>query len=323
MKLNYQFNPLLAVAACVIVVAAGVGGFWTFKQVTRPDRPDTCIPENGPNRLAQAASEVPFSNWTDRGEIDVGLYDPVVFVEHGRDYPYRVLASDDDGMVDVYKTRSLTSGPYKLVKSDIEGDEGGSNFNWGRKVDRTYYLFRTLHDEQTELWTGNSLTNLTNHGVVLNESDTGGFYDDETGMWHIYYEAIDVPKSPSGDALVHATSTDARQWAKQGIALNASDKPWHTGDADIHELNGTYYIFFDQTENHPRYHIGLATSQNLSSFDIQGRVPTVCGGDPVVRYAPTEGQWVMLTEYAGSDLEGVGVKISPSPDSVPANESAA
>jgi hypothetical protein len=254
--------------------------------------------------------------WEHQGNLEFGLYDPVIFVEPDREYPYRVLVAPDNRRMDLYRSEDMRE--FERVATDLEGDEFASNFNWGRKVDGRYYLFRTLRENKTELWTGDSLTNLNNRGVVLPEADTGGFYDAETGTWHIYYQqdadSTDDDKfGPNTDLLVHATSQDAVNWTRRGVALNVSDRPWKAGDPDVVRVDDRYYMFVDQTESHPNYHIYLAVSENLSRFESVGRVTETCGGDAKVRYAPTRGEFVMLTEFGGEDISGIGVQTSNGP----------
>lgn len=257
-----------------------------------------------------------WTEWESQGDLPFGLYDPVMFVEPDREYPYRVLVAPDNRKMDLYRSQDMRE--FERVATDLEGDQFASNFNWGRKVDGRYYLFRTLRENETELWTGDSLTNLTNRGVVLEEADTGGFYDAETETWHIYYQkasesADDGDFGPNTDRFVHATSTDAVNWTRQGVALDVSDEPWKAGDPDVIKIDDRYYMFFDQTENHPNYHIHLAVSNNLSRFEPVGRVTETCGGDAKVRYLPTRGEFIMLTEFGGEDISNIGVQTSRGP----------
>lgn len=296
---------LLLVVASLYTLAVQSAGFALFGVGERP--PDSCAPSE--TALA--------SRWTDWSEPEplVGVYDPVLFVEPGRASPYRLLVDDGDGRMDLYESRDFET--FRLVAEDLEGDEFASNFNWGRQVDGVYYLFRTVGEERTELWTGRSLTDLTNRGVVLNESDTGGFYDPETETWHLYYEQKFGAEGENGDALGHAVSTDALHWDRRPLALDVRGEGWQTGDPDVVQVDDTYYLFVDETTEHPRYHVQVAVSENLSSFTPLGRVTDACGGDPVVRYLPDRGEFVMLTEYTGPDIRGVGVRTSAGPGAGP------
>jgi hypothetical protein len=258
-----------------------------------------------------------WATWTPQEELPFGLYDPVIFVEPEREYPYRILVAPPDGQMDLYKSKDMEE--FVKVADAVESAAFASNFNWGRKVDGRYYLFRTLREEQTELWTGPSLQNLTNRGVVLDDADTGGFYDPETETWHIYYQKDTGARTegdqfgPNSDTFGHATSKDALHWTEQPVALNVSDEPWKVGDPDVLRIDDRYYMFFDQTSRHPNYYIHMAVSENLSRFEPVGRVTTTCGGDAKVRYLPTREEFVMLTEFGGDDLAGIGVSTSPGP----------
>jgi len=297
---------LLVVVFQSQVMALGATVLYTF--VDAPG--STCTPTDTP-----MTDE--WTDWESQGDLSFGLYDPVVFVEPDREYPYRVLVAPDNRKMDLYRSRDMRE--FERFATDLEGDEFASNFNWGRKVDGRYYLFRTLRENETELWTGDSLTNLTNRGVVLEEADTGGFYDPETETWHIYYQQSadsaddEGDFGPNTDLFVHATSTDAVNWTRQGVALDVTDEPWKAGDPDVIRIDDRYYMFFDQTENHPNYHIHLAVSNNLSRFEPVGRVTETCGGDAKVRYLPTRGEFVMLTEFGGEDISNIGVQTSPGP----------
>lgn len=296
---------LLLGVASVYTLAVQSAGFAVLGVGERP--PSTCAP-------SETALAPEWTDWSDPEPL-VGVYDPVLFVEPDREYPYRLLVDDGDGRMDLYESRDFDE--FRLVAADVEGAEFASNFNWGRRVDGVYYLFRTVGEERTELWTGRSLTDLRNRGVVLNESDTGGFYDPTTGTWHLYYEEKFGATGENGDALGHAVSTDALHWDRQGTALDVREEDWQTGDPDVVQVDDRYYLFVDETTEHPRYHVQVAVSENLSSFTPLGRVTTACGGDPVVRYLPDHGEFVMLTEYSGEEISGVAVRRSGGPGAGP------
>ncbi|MEF8940624.1 MAG: hypothetical protein V5A22_12310 [Salinivenus sp.] len=248
--------------------------------------------------------------WTEKGG-SVGLNDPVIFVEPAREFPYRMYVHAEGGQ-DLY--RSKDAATWEKVANDVIPSGGGTNFNWGRKgPDGRYYLYRTVQDSVTELWTGSELTDLENEGTVLEEPDTGGYYNPDTDTWHMYYETYPAEGSPCGRGLGHAVSEDGMQWEKRGVALDLRDKTWKTGDPDVVRVGDTYHMFIDYTApDHPRYKIAVATSSDLSSFSLREDPPTTdwLGGDACVRYVPEQERFVMYQEFHGEDTHGVGWGVS-------------
>lgn len=213
---------------------------------------------------------------------------------------------------DLYQSTDLRN--WTKIADDVQDQfgnqistQGGTNFNWGRKVNGTYYLYQSRQDTSMYLYTGTDLANLTNHGQVLDESDGGGFYDDfgdndpNTGLWHMYYEAGTVT-GPSGDALGHATSVDGFTWVKQpNLALDLGPTGWKTGDPDLIKVNDTYHMFIDNTVQHPNYRIAWATSTDLYNWTLQEHaITSFPGGDATVRYLPDTDEFFMYQEYRGT-----------------------
>ena len=254
--------------------------------------------------------------WLSAGD-SVGLNDPVLFVEPHREYPYRMYVHSADGGQDLYKSKNMVR--WQKIADNVIPSGAGTSFSWGRiGPDGKYYLYRTIRDEYTELWVGKTLIELENKGMVLDESDTGGYYDPEERVWHIYYEAKSAG-GPHGDAIGHAVSSDGVNWKKVGIALDVSDKPWHTGDPDIIRVGKTYHMFIDRTaseHDHTRYYIAWATSEDLNNFKLRDeKITDWYGGDACVRFAPTESRFFMYQEFYGADSRGVGYATMPVPSS--------
>ncbi len=261
--------------------------------------------KHGHGVILEQMPDVEAWNWADRGG-SVGQNDPVIFVEPDRAFPYRMYVHSAGGGQDLYKSKDMQS--WEKIADDVIPSGGGTNFNWGRiGPDGRYYLYRTVNDDHTELWVGETLTDITNKGTVLDESDTGGYYDPETETWHTYYETIPT-SGPCGEGIAHATSKDGVHWEKKGVILDFRDKPWHTGDPDVIKIDGTYHMFVDRTApEHPRYHIAWATSENLHDFELRDQPITGWfGGDACVRYAPTEDTFFMYQEFHGENHGGVG-----------------
>lgn len=267
------------------------------------------------NEIGQGAvlpdfPEIQEWEWTEKGP-SVGATDPVLFIEPERAFPYRMYVHADGGQ-DLYKSKDAEN--WTAVERDVLPAGGGTNFNWGRKgPDGRYYLYRTVRDSVTELWVGEKLTELENEGTVLEEPDTGGYYDPEADMWHIYYETYPAEGSPCGRGLGHAVSEDGVRWEKKGVALDIRDKTWKTGDPDVVRIGDTYHMFIDYTApDHPQYKIAVATSSDLSSFSLQEEQPVTSwlGGDACVRYVPKQDRFVMYQEFFGEEHRGVGWAVS-------------
>lgn len=266
--------------------------------------------EGGAGTILSDMNEIEEWTWTEKGQ-SVGLNDPVLFVEPSREFPYRMYVHAEGGQ-DLYKSKDASD--WTKVADDVIPSGGGTNFNWGRKgPDGRYYLYRTVNDSLTELWVGEKLAELENKGTVLNESDTGGYYDPETETWHIYYEAYPAKGSPCGRGIGHAVSDNGTDWEKQDVVLDLRGKPWKTGDPDVVRVGDTYHMFIDYTApDHPRYKVAVATSSNLSSFTLRSDRPVTSwlGGDACVRYVPEQKRFVMYQEFYGEDTHGVGWGVS-------------
>ncbi len=247
--------------------------------------------------------------WHDKGP-SVGSNDPVIFVEPEREYTYRMYVHHDGGQ-DLY--RSKNAADWELVEKNVIPSGGGTNFNWGRKgPNGNYYLYRTVEDEYTELWWGETLTELENKGKVLDEPDAGGYYDPEEQKWHMYYEGIPGKGSPCSVTIDHAVSDDGIHWEKKGIALDVRDQDWKTGDPDVVRIGDTYHMFADRTApDHTSYKIAVATSKNLNKFELREEpITDFYGGDACVRYVPEQNRFVMYVEFYGENHSGIGWGVS-------------
>lgn len=276
--------------------------------------------------------DVTFWSFQDQG-LNVGGYDPVLFVEPQGPYHYMYVGDGgerdtlipDNGVKgqDLYRSEDLKT--WTKVADDVKDQHGniisttlGTNFNWGRKVGGTYYLYQSRSDTAMHLYTGKDLSKLTYRGQVLDESDAGGFYDEATQTWHMYYESGNI-SGPSGDALGHATSKDGIHWTKSNkFALNlgpsGANTGWKTGDPDIIKVNDTYHMFIDNTINHPDYRIAWATSTDLTNWELKEHAITHWpGGDAVVRYLPETNEFMMYQEFRGKGggRKGIGYAIAP------------
>ncbi len=240
-------------------------------------------------------------------------FDPLVFHKrHFDDDQYRVLFKNDPFGVDetqLWKTADFSS--WTQVSASIAGD--ADQFEDHIVLpDGTFVLYQSpTPDGGTSVWTGTELTDLTKQGTPIPEPDGGVFYDRDTGTIHIYTEDQDHTTGPGADKLSHWTTPDddLLDATKRRDAVDVREKPWHTGDPDIIEIEGTYYMFTDNTTNHPNYRIATLRSDNLYDWSIiqENSTPQRSGGDlTVTRH---DGAFVGFTEYdnyADDGTPGVG-----------------
>ena len=233
-------------------------------------------------------------------EADDG-FDPLVFHKHHfSDGQYRVIFKNDPFGIDetqLWKTPDFSS--WTKVANSIAGDADQFEDHIVLS-DGTFVLYQSPNQNGgTSVWTGEELTNLTKQGTPIPEPDGGVFYDEATGTIHIYTEDQDNTTGAGSDKLSHWTTPDddLLDATKQRDALDLTGKSWHTGDPDIIEISGVYYMFTDNTTNHPNYRIAVFRSTNLYDWTlVQNSInPQRSGGDmTVTRY---DGSFVGFTEY--------------------------
>ncbi len=265
-------------------------------------------------RMEQPEDWFPTMVSTDTWAKADGRTDPVLFIDYSQEYLYELVVAtgNEGGNVLKYYHCKEDCGErnnWILVDGNIGDSPSGTAYNWGRKVGDTYYLFKTVSDTWTDVYTGTNLSTLTNR-TRLEETDCGGFYDADTTLWHMYCEDTGVGAQPTAWSLNHLTAynaTDANNWTEVGIAFNATDLGWHTGDPDLMRIGDKYYMFVDKSDTHPTYEIAMLTGDTPDSFEFQRVVTTVNGGDLCIRWFPTENRFIGFTEYTGAGKDVLGI----------------
>jgi len=246
--------------------------------------------------------------------------DVVIIVVKNSIYPYRLICFNNIGTTTdqwLFFRSNDIEGPWELYYTiDVPNQETPQ---WARENETGYwYIYTSYLDSQTRLYIGNpDLTNVTLWGTVFtNLSDSGGFYDPETGLWHIFFEADPVADDPCGWSIGHATSPNGKtDWTfhPHAINLTALGYDWHTGDPDIIKIDDTYYMFVDHTDpsagHHPYYYIHCFKSNDLYNWTEVGQVTFRYGGDACVRYIPEKGKFYMFNEYWNAPQESCGYQI--------------
>lgn len=251
-----------------------------------------------------------------------GTNDTVMFVDMDREYPYTLSALDVGASPTAhYWWRSEEFQEWETVHvyDDHPTDDwgAGTNYQFGRVApDGSFRIYSSFNDDVTTLWEGPDVSSLERVGEVHPDPDCGGFYEPDTGTWHLYYETegeIPYEGGPTANALGHSTSPTGLggDWADQGKIIDLSDVDEHTGDPEVIQVGETYFMFIDWTANHPDYRQAVLTSPDLHDWTFHGQVTDEMGGDFTVRYIPDREEFVALAEFGPGG--GVSVFTSPGP----------
>ena len=128
------------------------------------------------------------------------------------------------------------------------------------------------------------------------------FVLDEGGVWHMFgITDLEPIRGMDGKFFAHATSPEllAPQWQKQAHVLLVQYEEWgelHVWAPHVIKHNGTYYMYYcGGDDDHTKYKIHLATSQDLMHWERHPANPMVVDGfdarDPMIlRY---EEDWIM------------------------------
>ncbi|RDZ53935.1 hypothetical protein C5B91_20220 [Haloferax sp. Atlit-10N] len=240
-----------------------------------------------------------------------GVTDPTFEYDPTRDKPYLLSVNDNNNNTSpLYESSEPNFADRSLVASDITpelSDDVGSNIQNYVKRDGTYYVFTSENDTDAGLYTGDSLANLTRYGVTLpGGSDCGAWEQD--GTWYLFVEGEPYESQPSSDYLrVNTASDPTGPWNDQGVCLDVSGEPWHTGDPNLQIVNGELQMFIDNSEQHPNYRIARCTpdSSDLLSWSVEDEQVTFQGGGDF-DFQDVDGQIKGFVEFAGNDAQGIG-----------------
>lgn len=227
--------------------------------------------------------------------------DPVSIHERGRDLPYLLSAWDGPNNRNIlYESANLTD--WSIVERDITGPYTLQDYV---QVDGTYWVYDS-DDSDTRVWSGPDFQNLSFKGPVLNGfSDVGAFY--ENGIYYLFPEERPEPGTPSGNRIgVWTSDRPDGGFRRQTTAIDFSDRPYVTGDADIEKINGTYWLFCDCETVHPYYATALAKSDDLLDWQfVTDSIKNHIGGDLDVLQTPDS--LIGFTEFTEDRGGGIGL----------------
>ncbi|RDZ39420.1 hypothetical protein C5B87_19480 [Haloferax sp. Atlit-16N] len=106
---------------------------------------------------------------------------------------------------------------------------------------------------------------------------------------------------------MNTASDPTGPWNDQGVCLDVSGEPWHTGDPNLQIVNGELQMFIDNSEQHPNYRIARCTpdSSDLLSWSVEDEQVTFQGGGDF-DFQDVDGQIKGFVEFAGNDAQGIG-----------------
>jgi len=237
-----------------------------------------------------------------------GFTDPLPVYDPTRDPPYLLSVNDNsNNTTDLYESSDLST--WSLVANDITPDltdDGGTNLQDYAKVDGTYHVYASLNDNKTIRFSGPDFQSLTNEGVVIEDrSDCGVWYDGST--YYLYTEGEPYQGQPtSNELLVHTSGNPGGPFELQGVAVDVSDRVWHTGDPCIIDAGDHYDMFMDRSINHATYTIALARSTDLLNWEVvDDGITHYTGGD--MQVLDIGDRLVSFTEFTGINRGQNGV----------------
>jgi hypothetical protein len=237
---------------------------------------------------------------TASGETDaVGGYFP------SATNPYQFVNHDPDGDINYYEASNLDSFPSTPTTANLGYQGTPQDFV---EVDGTIYLYTSIGGGRTDVLSGPSLDSLANQTTVLSDHvDVGSWYED--GTTYLFAEDAATTEGVSAQKIRLFTATDSPDgtFSDRGTVIDATDKPFKLGDADVEKIDGVYWMFIDATVNHPAYGTALYRSGDLFNWElVEEDIKRDCGGD--LHLFRDENNYLKgFTEFTGTDKDGVGV----------------
>lgn len=209
-------------------------------------------------------------------------HDPMLAEANGTSY--LVVGTDSDP--NLYRSNTPTEpGSWRLVDDDYLADR--FEFDSLVEIGDRYVVYGNGN-----VYTARSMT--ADDWTVRNDNtgfrDLGAYYDEESGLVHVYYE-YGSAAGYSGKKIGHAVSPNGvSNWTVYPPVWTAPDG-YGVGDFDIVERSDRLYVFGDYDPHHPRYNVSVWVNDDPYSGFTQLDAPAV---------APQHG------ESTASDGYGVG-----------------
>jgi len=202
---------------------------------------------------------------------------PVARYDDSKTEPYRLLYKDYTSSGSPVNLVSATefsadSADWTTVASDIIS--GYTNASTTETSDyvydgSTHWVYMTDSTAgETVVFSGSDWSSLSFDSTVLTDEDIGS-YRESDGTVHLFAEDKDNQVGVGSDKLAHWVADSPNgSFTETTTALDFTAVPTHTGDPDIEKIDGTYWMFTDNTENHPRYATALYRSDDLYNWEL-------------------------------------------------------
>lgn len=121
--------------------------------------------------------------------------------------------------------------------TDVIRNETGYYYAYGGDINATLYISNSTYDKQ----------NFTEYGVLATGcGDPGAFYDEETGMYHLFCENGTVESVHDGERVRHMVSPNGRDsWEDAGTAVESNYTDYDTGDPRVTKIGDYYHMNVD------------------------------------------------------------------------------
>jgi len=232
--------------------------------------------------------------------------DPVADYQSDDENPYKLVMKYDDRRAELHESSDLSS--WTQVSEDITPDypmTGNDGPQGMVTVDGTKHLYYTHNEEGMRLFSGPSLTELSDQGTVLDGETDGGVYHVE-GTYYLFTETFPAP-GPSGNGIrAYTSSNPDGPWTDEGAVVDVRDQNWYIGDPEVARINGEYWLFTDRDIDHPNYVTAMWRGDDLlNGWTLtDDHINAGWGGDMEVI---DDGETIHgFTEFYGSEQAGVG-----------------
>lgn len=289
---NLRGGTLLAVTL-LVVLASGGGQFAATRPVVEygqqlfntADHPREDVPERADGPPPETAGlQADFHRpEPDNQVFGFESHDPMLAESNGTQY--LIVGTDTDP--NLYRSDEPTEpDSWRLVDDNYLADR--FEFDSLIEVGDRYVVYGN-----SNVYTARSLT--ADDWTVRNDNtgfrDLGAYYDEESGLVHVYYE-YGKAAGYSGKKIGHAVSPNGvTNWTVYPPVWTAPDG-FGVGDFDVVERNSRLYMFGDYDPHHPHYSASVWVNDDPYSEFTQLDTPAV---------APQSGELTISDGYGVGD----------------------